>query len=271
MPNSNPVLVPTCCKPELPQSLTKRVFTSKQAIIRRRKETSIKRLISGVALLTIAAATTQAVVGTARPVAETFEVAKVHFEQNATDEDVEVVFEVKGDDEGLSKLTVVSPDGRTAIDFSAPNPSTLGILQFRFESPEPGDAESLKAAYPEGVYTFFGATATGHKLQSRATLSHKLPATAAFLRPGEDAKGVRTDHLKITWTPVRDVTTYIIEIEQEEEDVAITARLPASVTAFAIPDRFLRPGMEYKVGIGTETEEGNLSFVETTFTTAVKE
>jgi hypothetical protein len=106
-------------------------------------------------------------------------VARVHFEQNATDGDVEVVFKVKGGDAGLAKLAVISPDGRTVIDFSAPDASTLGIRQFRFESPEPGDVESLKSAYPEGVYTFAGATAAGNKYYGESTLNHKLPAPAA--------------------------------------------------------------------------------------------
>jgi hypothetical protein len=65
-------------------------------------------------------------------------VASVYLEQNATDGDAEVVFEVKGGKDGLAKLAVVSPDGRTVIDFTAPDASTLGIRQFRFESPEPG-------------------------------------------------------------------------------------------------------------------------------------
>jgi len=53
-----------------------------------------------------------------------FAVASVRFEQNATDGDAEVVFEVKGGKEGLAKLAVVSPDGRTVIDFTAPDAST---------------------------------------------------------------------------------------------------------------------------------------------------
>ncbi len=198
-------------------------------------------------------------------------VATVHFERNATDGDVEVVFEVKGGDEGLAKLAVVSPDGRTVIDFTAPDASTLGIRQFRFESPEPGDVESLKAAYPEGVYTFAGATAAGHKLHGESTLHHKLPATVSFVRPGVGARGVGAKHLEIEWTPVKKVTAYIVKIEQHALAVEITARLPGSVGTFAVPDGFLRPGTKYQLGIGTVTDEGNISFVETTFTTAGKE
>ena len=200
-----------------------------------------------------------------------FAVAIVHFEQNATDGDVEVVFEAKGGKEGLAKLSVVSPDGRTVIDFTAPDASTLGIRQFRFESPEPGEVESLKSAYPEGVYTFTGATAAGQKLHGEATLNHLLPTTATFLQPKADAQGVGTKNLEITWTPVKNLAAYIIYVENDDLDVNLTAKLPGFVVKFAVPDGFLLPGTEYMLGIGTVTEDGNVSFVETTFTTARKE
>jgi hypothetical protein len=200
-----------------------------------------------------------------------FAVASVHFEQNATDGDVEVVFEVKGGDKGLVKLTVVSPDGRTVIDFTAPDASTLGIRQFFFESPEPGDVERLKSAYPEGVYTFTGATAAGDKLHGESTLNHKLPAAASFLRPGTGARGVNARDLEITWTPVKNLAAYIIKIEQDTLDVNITAKLLGSVTTFTVPDGFLVPGTQYELSIGTMSHAGNISFVETTFRTAGKE
>ena len=38
---------------------------------------------------------------------EPFETANIRLEQNATDGDVEVVFEIKGGDDGLYELTVV--------------------------------------------------------------------------------------------------------------------------------------------------------------------
>jgi hypothetical protein len=199
-----------------------------------------------------------------------FAVANVHFEQNATDGDFEVVFEVNGGDKGLTKLAVVSPDGRTVLDFTAPDASTLGIRQFRFESPEPANFESLRSAYPQGVYTFTAVNADGAKLHSQSTLNHKLPATTSFLQPKSGSQGVAVKALEITWTPVKGTAAYIIKIEQAEGDVSIEARLPESVTKFAVPDGFLLPGTEYTLGIGTVTNEGNVSFVETTFTTAGK-
>ncbi len=229
------------------------------------------QILAGVTLLLGAPGLAFVGVGSTSGPSVPFAVARVHFEQNATDGDVEVVFEVKGGDDGLAKLAVVSPDGRTVIHFTAPDASTLGIRQFRFESPEPGDVTRLKSAYPEGVYTFAGATATGHELHGLATLNHKLPAPASLLQPRAGARGVGAKNLKITWTPVKNLAGYIIEIEQHELAVSIRAKLPGSVTTFAVPDGFLRPGTEYQLSLGTVTDKGNISFVETTFTTARKE
>ncbi|MGB5848910.1 MAG: hypothetical protein WBH40_10510 [Ignavibacteriaceae bacterium] len=200
-----------------------------------------------------------------------FAVAEVQFEQNATDGDVEVVFEVKGGDEGLTNLTVISPDGRTIGDFTAPDASTMGIRQFRFESPEPTDVDALKTAYPEGIYTFAGATVGGTEYYSETTLNHNLPPAVSFLQPGADAEEVKIDNLEITWTPVENLAAYIIEIDQEELGVNMLIKLPGSVNKFPIPDGFLRPGEEYTLSIGTVSEVGNISVVETTFTTAGEE
>lgn len=194
-----------------------------------------------------------------------FENASVRFEQNATDGDVEVVFEVTGGDDGLAKLTIVAPDGRIVVDFNAPDASTMGIRQFEFESPEPGDTEGLRSAYPEGMYTFTGATSAGDAFRSESMLTHALPATTDILRPGSSA--VSATGLDIAWTAVEGIEAYIVEIEHDEFDVKVTARLPGSATAFSVPDGFLQPGREYELGIGTVAGNGNSSFIETTFTT----
>lgn len=196
-----------------------------------------------------------------------FAVANVHFEQNATDGDVEVVFRVKSGKEGLAKLNVVSPDGRNVIDFTAPDSSTLGIRQFEYESPEPKEIKSLKSAYPEGIYIFTGTSITGVEFKSESKLSHQLPDTVFFVKPEKGAHDIGIMDLKITWTPINNVAAYIIEIEQDDLDVKIKAQLPGSVTTFAVPDGFLRPDTEYQLGIGTVLDDGNSSYVETTFTT----
>jgi len=193
--------------------------------------------------------------------------AKVRFEQNASDGDVEVVFNAKGRREGLAKLTVVSPDGRTVIDFRAPDSSTLGIRQFEFESPEPSDVAGLRAAYPEGEYRFTAATISGEMLSGVATLSHALPATIGFAHPAAKAEGVATP-LEIRWQPVEGASGYVLELENDDLGVSLKASLPATASSFRVPEGLLAPGSEYDLGIGSVSPAGNISFVETSFTTA---
>ena len=196
-----------------------------------------------------------------------FPTATVHVERNATDNDYEVVFEVKGADDGLAELTVVSPDGRTVVAFKAPDASTLGIRSFRFESPEPTDLKALRAAYPEGVYEFSGRTSKGTQFAGKSTLTHRLAGTATLVRPGPGNATVPLKGVKLAWKPVEGVAAYSVGIKHEESNVNLTATLPASSTSFAVPDGFLTPGKKYTLAIGAVTREGNITFVETTFTT----
>jgi hypothetical protein len=197
-----------------------------------------------------------------------FEFVTARFEQNATDGDVEAVFETLASDDGLVKLTVVAPDGRTIIDFAAPGRAAMGIREFRFESPEPTDTAALKKAYPEGAYTFTGSTSRGAHFEDKTTLSHKLPPATSFVSPEADAHNVATKNLRITWAPVKGVSGYTIELEPSRTSAHIEMQLPASVTSFVVPDGVLRPGGKCQLGIGTVSSDGNVSVIETTFTTA---
>jgi hypothetical protein len=201
--------------------------------------------------------------------ADEFARASVRFEQNATDKDAEVVFDATGGDKGIAGLSVVAPDGRTIIDFAAPN-SKLGIRHLNFESPEPQNDGRVQADFPEGVYTFTGTTVTGTRLRSEARLSHKLPPTASLIHPAPDAEGVPTTGLKIAWGHVDNVEFYVVSIEQEDSGVEMAVTLPATVTEFCVPEHFLATATEYTLAIGTVSEDGNSTFVETSFTTAGK-
>jgi hypothetical protein len=198
---------------------------------------------------------------------EKFTVAAIRIEQNAIDKDVEIVFEAKGGKIGLASLKVVAPDGRTVIDFKAPD-SKMGIRHVNLESPEPANDGSLQADFPEGRYRFTGTTVTGVSLHSDATLSHKLPPTASFVRPGPDHVEVPATKAVITWRSARDLAAHIIVIEQESTGVKMTTTLPGSATTYTIPDGLLAPGAKCKLEIGTVSRAGNISFVETSFTTA---
>lgn len=202
--------------------------------------------------------------------AEKFEHAAVRIEQNATDEDVEVVFEATSGDIGLATLRVSAPDGRTVIDFKAPD-SKLGIRHLVLESPEPTNDGRLQKDFPAGEYTFTGSTVTGDKLSSKATLSHKLPGPASIVRPRPKEKNVPVKALQIRWTAPKNLASCVIAIEDEKTGVKLLqATLSGAATTLAVPDGLLASGTEYKLEVGTVTREGNRSFVETSFTTAGK-
>ena len=192
-----------------------------------------------------------------------FAVAETRFEQNATDGDVEAVFDVIGDDDGLQKLSITAPDGRKIVDFSGSGKSSMGIREFHFESPEPKDVAALKMAFPEGEYTFAGTTAGGAKLQSRVKLSHALPPITSFVSPKADARDVAAKNLKIEWASVKGVSGYAIELTHDDSNASIAVKLPASASSFAVPDGFLIPGGNYQLGIGTISSAGNVSYIET--------
>ncbi len=201
---------------------------------------------------------------------ESFEVASAHFEQNATDGDVEAVFEAIAGDDGLAKLTIVAPNGRTIVDFSAPDRAATGMRQFRFESPEPTDVAALRKAFPEGGYTFSGSTASGARFKDTATLTHKLPPTTSFISPKPRAHNVAAHKLKITWAPVKGVAGYTVELDPSKSSAHLEMKLPASATSFVVPAGILTPGGKCQLGIGTISNDGNVSVIETTFTTAIK-
>ena len=196
-----------------------------------------------------------------------FPAATVHLEQNATDGDVEVVFQAVARAAGLTTLTITAPDGRRVVALAAPDTSTLGLRQFRFESPEPRDPRRILAAYPEGPYTFVGTTAAGDSLTGSGTLSHRLPPSAAVTYPADEAEGVRVSGLVIRWALVAGIAAHELILEGPGPGRTLTVRLPASATSFQVPDGVLRPGQEYQLAIGTVLAGGNTAFVETTFTT----
>jgi len=223
--------------------------------------------LAALAALALAAGSGALGADAASAAAEEFATASVHFEQNATDGDNEVVFQVKGGKDGLAELTIVAPNGRKVVAFSAPERITLGMRQFRFESPEPQDITSLKAGYPEGEYIFSGKTFTGATFAGKSSLSHRLPATTTIVSPASQAQGVAAGKLQIRWRAVAGVSAYVVELKNDESSLSVAARLPGSSTSFAVPDGFLATGRKYKLAVGTVGREGNISFVESTFTT----
>jgi hypothetical protein len=200
------------------------------------------------------------------PAEERFGRTAIYLERNATDEDAEVRFEVTGPADGLATLRVTAPDGRTVVDFRAPD-SRFGIRHLDLESPEPKNDGRLQVDFPAGTYRFAGTTVGGTELRGEATLSHAFPPTTSFVAPRPGQRGLPATGLRIRWSPVADVAAYVVVIEQEDTGREIRADLPGSATVFTVPNGFLAPGTDYKLAIGTVSREGNRSFVETSFGT----
>ena len=200
---------------------------------------------------------------------EQFERVKVFLERNVTDKDVEIKFEATGGAAGLTGLKVTAPDGRTMIDFKAPD-SRLGLRHLTFESPEPPNDGRVQSDFPAGTYMFSGSGAGGVRLEGKAVLSHAFPDPTVFVRPRPDAKDVSHKGLRVGWQSVKGLDAFIVVIEHESSGREIRAKLPGNATSFAVPDGFLLPGTEYKLAIGTVAKDGNSSFIETAFTTTKK-
>jgi hypothetical protein len=204
------------------------------------------------------------------PTAKEFDVASIHFEQNATDGDVEAVIEAIGSDEGLADLSITAPNGQIAVNSKSPTQNAMGIREFHFESPEPTDVPAVKKAFPEGEYTFKATTASGERLESKATLSHSLPPTTALVVPRMNAKTVSAQNLIIQWQPVKGVDGYTLEVSPSKSRAQIEVKLPSSITSFAVPKGILVPGGKCQIGIGTVAKSGNISVIEATFDVSTK-
>ena len=221
------------------------------------------KALAGVCLLTVAVLPAQAQTD------EPFERVKVFLERNLLDKDAEVKFEVTAGKAGLASLKVVAPDGRTVVDFKAPD-SKLGLRHLSLESPEPANDGRVQADFPAGSYTFLGRSTAGAKLEGKAVLSHTFPVAARFVRPRPDATNVPYKGLQIVWTAAKGLDAVVVLIVDENSRREVRARLAANSASFAVPAGFLRSGTDYKLEIGSVAKDGNATFIETGFTTAGK-
>ena len=165
-----------------------------------------------------------------------FDIAEIHVEKNATDDDTEIVIEAVGGDDGLCQFRVYAPDGRPIVHFNSVDRSTGGQREFVIESPEPpGDA--ILAGYPEGLYRFRGRTCEGERFDSADPLSHDLPAAVVITSPAADSEVDASNGIVIEWSPVPGVAEFILELENESADPeqSLSLNLPAETTHLEDP------------------------------------
>ena len=73
--------------------------------------------------------------------------------------------------------------------------------------------------------------------------------------------------LVVTWAEIEGAEAIRFELEDEEEEVAITADLSGDSTRFEVPNDWLQPGTEYVVDIKAAGENGNQTVSDLRFTT----
>lgn len=197
-----------------------------------------------------------------------FKKLEMIFEVNETDNDGEVVLDVKGP-EGLMWFQGTAPDGGVVIFVNSNDErkgiDPIGLSQIKLETGEPS-VEGVKKAYPEGTYKFLARTVSGKRVYGEAKLSHqRLPAPK--FTP-QDEKGIDPNNAIVKWKTVKGAVAYEVEIENDDLEISVTAELPGSATQFHIPKGFLTPGTEYEVGVMTFGENGNKSVAQSSFVTA---
>jgi hypothetical protein len=107
-----------------------------------------------------------------------FEVARIFFEYNSTDNDLGVHVFVDGED--WRELEIVNPKGRTIFEVEGKGPyRELGLTELFFEGAEPNLDDvplgELLDLFPEGEYKFIGKVVDGQRITGTAMLSHAIP------------------------------------------------------------------------------------------------
>jgi hypothetical protein len=197
-----------------------------------------------------------------------FEDAAIRVERNATDGDTEIVMVAKPlSDLGLVRFSIVTPHWRKIVETEAPS-KTRGMREFLFETPEP-EGSAILERYPEGDYLYFGTATSGQRFVGSAELSHELPGETTIVSPAHETV-IAPGALTIAWSAVPDAAQYIVELENESAnpEQSLSFTVGRETTSFVVPAALILADSDYQVGIGAVHENGNVVFVETTFSTA---
>jgi hypothetical protein len=170
-----------------------------------------------------------------------FPIAKIYFEYNSTANDLGV--HVSLDAEDWRTVEIVHPYGQTIFEVTGGGGfGQLGMTELFFEGAEPSldefPLEDLLGLFPEGRYTFNGVKVDGHRLTSRPTFSHAIPAGPVV---GSEVDG---NSVVISWDPVTAPpagfpakTIVIVGYQVIVDPFQVT--LPASATSVTLPAEFV--------------------------------
>lgn len=200
--------------------------------------------------------------------------AKLFFEHNSTDADTGV--HGAFDTSSFAELCVYDPTGKQILAVK-PQGQLLDLAMggIFFESREPSNKkvsiESLKASFPEGLYTVRGVSHDGKPLTGTATFTHVIPAAPSIIFPEENAV-VSSSGLTVMWEAVTqsldgapiNTTGYEVIITKEVPDdpngfsrPTFDVHVPPSVTALSVPSEFLESGTAYELEVLALEVSGN--------------
>jgi hypothetical protein len=223
----------------------------------------MQRIVLAAAL--VAGAALPAATASARKTCEEFAELSIALEQNASDGDAEIVLFAQGNDEGLSELSIEAPDGRRALRVKGSRRG-VGLREFLLESAEPPDLARVLASFPEGEYEVAGRTVTGGCLRGAASLSHELAPATTLLAPEAGAE-VPPGDLTLEWAAVPEAELYVVELQNEDLGNEFSFEVLPGTTSLMLPAALLVPGSEYQFGVAVKTAVGNVTAVESGFTT----
>lgn len=216
-----------------------------------------------------------------------FDVAKLFFQLNDTDQDLGIHAIIDG--EAWKRLEIEDPNERVILTIWATGQlRAQGLTELRFESAEPSfeelPAEEFFKRFPPGRYEIGGVTLDGLELESTVKITHVMPAppqlrvAGTSASPGCESPLSVNEPVTISWDAVTkshptvgkpgpiQIVRYELAVEREEPTTLIlTADLPPSVTAFTVPSGLLSSGDEIKFQVLATDAGGNETSSESCF------
>jgi hypothetical protein len=201
-----------------------------------------------------------------------FEVTKIFFEYNSTDNDLGVHVFLDGED--WRSLEIINPRGRSIFEVeSGGGFRELGLTELFFEGAEPSldevPLEELLDLFPEGEYRFSGRTVERDRIVGTARLTHAIPAGP----PNVSAEVGAGNSLIIRWGAVTNPPAGfpnrpIVIVGYQVIVGSFQVTLPASARSVTVSPEFVASlsSGEHSFEVLAIEAGGNQSITETSFT-----
>jgi len=212
---------------------------------------------------------------------------KLIIEHNATDRDTG--FQAFVDSEGWQRLELIGPQGVVLRFEGKGELGELGLTELFFETVEPENAAKpiaeLLEDLPAGTYTFKGRAMAdgeaGGEILGTAQLSHEIPAGPPLLAPPANAT-VPVAEVVLRWGAVTqtiagrpiEIVAYQLIVERKTDPHptmigkwGLSAYLPPTTTALALPAGLLAPGTDYEWEVLAIAANGNQTLCSSRFRT----